>query len=60
LGVEEAAGGVDGSVAAEKGECRACDVRGRKRLGTGVSGKMRECANSGMREWNPAPGRGRP
>jgi hypothetical protein len=37
LGVEEAVGGVDGSVVAEKGECCACDVRGRETLGTGVS-----------------------
>jgi len=41
LGVEEAVGGVDGSVAAETGECGACDVRERETLDRGVSGGRR-------------------
>jgi hypothetical protein len=47
FGLEEAVGGVDGSVAAAQGERDRCDVRGGKRLGTGVFG-------------NPSPGRGSP
>jgi hypothetical protein len=35
--VEEAVGGVDGSVAAEKGERDSCDVRGGASLDTGSS-----------------------
>jgi len=35
--VEEAVGGVDGSVVAAQGECCACDVRERASLDTGSS-----------------------
>ena len=48
--MEEAVGRVDGSMAAEKGECDRGDVPGRETLDTGVSG-MRECSNARMREW---------